>query len=253
MQSIEPNLFAFYHAPSVLPDEFKFALEQTQKANPDLKLDLLDDSAALDLIKSDFPPFAPLYEKIRIPAARSDIVRLLALYKYGGFYTDISMAFRVDLRAYARPEDELLVVRRDDIPEYLNREDAAHLINGVMGANAGSEFIGNCIKKVYFNLAHGLFNHVVFIATGPQVLTEVFFRDRNRFKFPYSVLSFAELRKEGFDSHRVAGINNLWVEQQRQGIIDQAFYDEKYPEHAAWEGMSRRADGVAISELGEIE
>src|SRR5262245_36599709 len=49
---------------------------------------LIGDHDVLPLIDRYFPIYTDLYEKIRLPAAKSDVARLLALYEFGGLYVD---------------------------------------------------------------------------------------------------------------------------------------------------------------------
>ena len=49
---------------------------------------MLGDHDILPLIHRYFPMYIDIYEKIRLPAAKSDVARLLALYEFGGLYVD---------------------------------------------------------------------------------------------------------------------------------------------------------------------
>src|SRR5882724_2567306 len=55
---------------------------------------LMGDHDILPLIDRYFPMYIDLYEKIRLPAAKSDVARLLALYEFGGLYVDCHNGIR---------------------------------------------------------------------------------------------------------------------------------------------------------------
>ena len=46
------------------------------------------------MIGKYFPAYLEVYQRIRIPACKSDIARLVALYEWGGLYVDCHCGIR---------------------------------------------------------------------------------------------------------------------------------------------------------------
>ncbi len=239
MSKIPNNLIVFFHDKSAMPDVFKECIDASLAANPEFTLIFLDDDDVRKLIVAHFPQFQNIYGRIRVPAARSDIARLVALYQFGGVYTDISMAFRTPFRALYRREDELFVVRRDDAPAFRTRPHVAHIVNGIIASVPESDFILECLKRVYFNLSEGYVNYTVNLATGPSILTEAFYANRNRLSHRCSIGDFSILQVENFRYRRVSGVNNTWVEAQREGILNPDDLPQTpSPQDRAWRAFS---------------
>jgi mannosyltransferase OCH1-like enzyme len=55
---------------------------------------IFGDAEVLPLIERYFPDYTQLYNRIRIPTARSDIALLLLLYELGGLYIDCHCGIR---------------------------------------------------------------------------------------------------------------------------------------------------------------
>lgn len=51
-------------------------------------LRIIGDDEVLSILDEYFPRFIDKYSKISIPACRSDLARILGLYRYGGLYVD---------------------------------------------------------------------------------------------------------------------------------------------------------------------
>jgi mannosyltransferase OCH1-like enzyme len=68
-------------------EEFKSAW------SPYFALKIMGDRDIIPLLRRYAAEYVDLYSKLRIPAAKSDIARLLALYDSGGFYVDCHIGF----------------------------------------------------------------------------------------------------------------------------------------------------------------
>ena len=70
-------------------DNLKLNISNFKKCNNNFNVTLITNSDfILDLAKIDFPHIVFLFNKITIPACKSDIFRLLYLYYCGGIYVD---------------------------------------------------------------------------------------------------------------------------------------------------------------------
>jgi hypothetical protein len=85
--SIPKNIW-FYWTGSSVPNNLKLNINNFQLKNSDFCVTLVTNDNILDLAKIDFPDIAFLFNLISIPTCKSDIMRLLLLYYYGGIYVD---------------------------------------------------------------------------------------------------------------------------------------------------------------------
>ncbi len=129
---------------------------------------------------------ATLFRRIRIPACKSDVARLVLLHRYGGLYVDahcapgaadqVSLVFD-----WLRRWDIVLFDESAYLPEYRH----TWLLNGVFGARAGSDLLDMLIRQAFANLAeHGKRElaspeaHVeynIYKLTGPWMIWHAFF------------------------------------------------------------------------------
>ncbi len=240
MSRIPDNMIVFFHDKATMPEVFQDCVDTSLSANPEFNLIFMDDAETRRLIADHFPHFRDLYDRVRVPAARADIARLLALYHHGGIYIDISMAFRVAFRSLLGEDNALFLVRRDDAAVYRGRTHLAHLVNGIMAAAPGSDLILKCLQRIYYNISEGFINYSVNVATGPNVITETFMAARKDFSFPYTIGLFSDLKTRCFDYRRVPGLNNAWLETQREGILSSLPETAETPQERAWREFLER-------------
>lgn len=136
------------------------------------------------LFEQHFPDFAEIFTRIRIPAARADLARLMLLYDRGGFYIDCHYGIR---RPEAVPAffDALLrheLVVFDRLPEAgPKRPDEMILCNGLILARPGSALILDCLRQAMANVEwldrrlrmNLATEYDIWKLTGPGLLTEM--------------------------------------------------------------------------------
>ncbi|MCX6970427.1 MAG: glycosyltransferase [Verrucomicrobia bacterium] len=222
-RSIPKNILQFWHDKSRIPLEMQEAMDETRRRNGDYKPALADDAEIRSLLLGDGRrELLMLYDLVRLPSSRSDIARLVLLQKYGGFYLDASMQFHISLNGFLAGDPELVLVRRDDFPQYYDTPDKAHVMGGVIGAPVRSPFIELCIERLTQNLIIGTLNTDAWAATGPGVINQTL-RCYQAIR-PVSKLSFTELLRGSVSYRRSPGITNMWVQNQKDGIIDPSHY-----------------------------
>lgn len=97
--------------------------------------------------------FLPIYEKIRLPAAKSDIARLLLLRRYGGFYID----------AHIGPTSPVYLLETiEKLSEYnlilfgkgwaMEKETDFDLMNGIIAARKGASELDVVINLLIRNI-----------------------------------------------------------------------------------------------------
>lgn len=77
----------FFYRDKETPDAVLRNVENFSKSLRDVEVILLTDSM-LDQFSEVFPDVVELIPQISLPATRSDLVRLMALYQYGGMWLD---------------------------------------------------------------------------------------------------------------------------------------------------------------------
>lgn len=87
MNNFPKNIFFYWHD-KILNDELIINIENYKKTYPDFNIKVLCDED-MDEYYHDFPELCNMYKNINIAACKSDIIRILALYKHGGIYIDL--------------------------------------------------------------------------------------------------------------------------------------------------------------------
>lgn len=84
-----PKKIFFYWSEKTIPEEILKNVENYKLLNPDFDVQIVgDDSEILINAFKKFPELYKIYKKIRIPACKSDVVRIVLLRHYGGIYID---------------------------------------------------------------------------------------------------------------------------------------------------------------------
>jgi mannosyltransferase OCH1-like enzyme len=200
---------------------------------PDFRV--IGDLDIESMIARDFPDYLEAYQKIRIPACKSDIARLIALYEWGGLYVDCHCGIRVakiiDRLLGHLDTFELIVIdddseRRPDDPARLNP------MNGILFARKGSEIIFEWEKAAFRNLAshwtvekeRGFHPYCIWDLTGAGVLHRIILDSEKRAiraRFAQSVQiipkDLSPVATEVYRSYRQASMH--WHEREVRELL----------------------------------
>lgn len=77
------------------PPPASLCVTHLQTHHPGWQEVIWDEAAVLDLIQQDFPWFLTTYLSYPKLVQRSDVVRYMVLYKYGGVYLDADVSSRL--------------------------------------------------------------------------------------------------------------------------------------------------------------
>lgn len=153
-RAIPNHLILFWHNRAAMPADILLAVERTMQINRGARLTIADDASMYDFIRRrNGAGVLHLFESLAIPAARSDVARLMLLLEHGGLYMDASMEALQPITSILDPGAETILVRRDDlyVAQGLAAADA-HVCNGIVGAAPGSRLIEQTLQIVLDNV-----------------------------------------------------------------------------------------------------
>jgi len=217
-KTIPKIIWQFWHDKKLLPDHYRQAIIITKTKNKDYLHKYVDDEFILSTLSNlDRPLLKQLYQCNKIPASRSDIARLVLLYKFGGIYLDASIAFHGSINKVFADQEKTYLLQRDDLEQYKHSPLSAHVVNGIIAAPPKSLFIMDCIEAITETLNSGILNNNVLKATC-LILNDVLKKNKN--KYLIKKLSFKDLKANHLDHIRLRGKFNTWKPLQEFGTID---------------------------------
>jgi hypothetical protein len=143
---------------------------------------ILSDNDIKPLIERYFSQYGDVYSTIRIPAAKADVARLLALYELGGLYVDCHCGVKdpEEIKSLIGRLDELEAIFVDRILSFVPRPKEEHfLINSIIFARPKSELLLMIAREALMNLQRqretelemGYVSYHVGQLTGPGLIT----------------------------------------------------------------------------------
>jgi len=219
---IPKNILYFWHDFSEIPNIIAQAISKTAQVNCEYQIIKSDDRHALDLIKVYGKKACALYKNISIPAARSDIARLLLLQEYGGIYLDAAIEVSTPLSALHQDSDKFITLSIDRLQKNLL---LTHVCNGFLGSVPNFDLISELIETILDTLYSKKYNNEVWFSTGPFFLNLLLkkYNIENVRQLRVTDLQGTSLRWCGFP-----GVSNSWTITQKNGIVLDQFYLE-YP------------------------
>lgn len=215
---------------------------------------IFGDRDVIPLIERHFPVCVELYKSIRIPAARSDIARLLLLYEFGGFYLDCHFGLRDAAeinRLYASlAQREAIFFDRDRRLPNAHSADTYLLINGIIFSRPRSELIFQLCRQAFDNLAEhrrreresGFVPYDLCSLTGAALFTEVVLQPGSgRQDIRPELVGRIEIVAEEIapavrDRHRTyGGQGQHWSERQEE----EPLFDTAAERRDVWKGWPR--------------
>ena len=147
---------------------------------------VLSDYDIVPLVDAYFPQYMALYHEIRIPAAKADLARLLACYKWGGLYIDCHCAIRDihGLKELIQQLRRIELIFVDRTLEFAPRLPGEHyLINSIILSRPGSELFSFIASRAFKNLEwqrnqerqHGFVQYDISSMSGPYLITSMVF------------------------------------------------------------------------------
>ena len=140
----------------------KYMIEFLEK-NPDFKYEFYDDDLCEEFIKNNFDNRTLLaFQKLNKGAAKADLWRYCIMYKKGGVYLDLDSSIHINL-------DDII----NKYSSYILYDSNYNLVQWIMIYSPNNKLLKKtiemCVDRIHNNEEN------IFIATGPQVLSDAFF------------------------------------------------------------------------------
>ena len=192
-------------------DKFKVSIEETQKVMKNYKQIIYFDEDIVEFIKENYPEdVLYLYNKINPEyfPAKTDLVRYLLIYKFGGIYLDIKSAVVKDIDPLIEKHGEKLFVIKGRYSlatklidnfyiekklslnhnwSYFSGTSNGEYNNWFIASPAGNPILKSVILQTLSNIKYGLANNnyvygeiSVLAMTGPLMYTRVILSHDNK-------------------------------------------------------------------------
>ena len=161
------------------PDVFEVCIERIKSLHPFWEIKIYDEEDAINIIAENLPDLLPLYRNYSHLVQKADLLRVILVYLFGGFYLDMDMYCLKPLDELRRfnvvlgEEKTLSEVERIQ----LGLAERVRIANYMFGSIAGHPFwlfflqaaLGLSFKKV-------ITENDILETTGPGLLSNVFGR-----------------------------------------------------------------------------
>jgi len=174
-----------------LPSLFQKNIQLQKSRNPDWSFVLYDDEKAEEFIVKHYG-YKMLEKYLSIDeayaVARSDLLRYLLLYVYGGVYLDVKSSFKKNISSVIHGDESYIISQWRNGPSDIHEGWGLHTELGFIKggefqqwhiiAAAGHPFLKEVIKQVVYEIDHysarrtGTSGIGVFRLTGPIVYTK---------------------------------------------------------------------------------
>lgn len=160
------NIFFYWDDLGNLPNAYKNNLNVAKALhqNHHVKIITKDDIAHYSKRLTEETNIKINLSEIIIPAAISDIVRLIALYLEGGWYLDLDLQIKRNLESMCNDKDFVLFNRKDKFDGYW-------LTNMVMFFKPNHPLLLDILRFIEYCLNNNVLMYDVWSCTGPGALT----------------------------------------------------------------------------------
>ena len=160
------NIFFYWDNPANFPNAYSNNIKTAEAIHYDANIELIDAEKAKRICK-EFHTETGIFidlDIINIPAAKSDIVRLMALYLYGGWYLDCDLQIKRHLAYLSNNQDFVMFHRKDKFGGYWHTNMAFYLTKKHELALDVLKFIDRCFQTETLM-------YDVWSCTGPGAIT----------------------------------------------------------------------------------
>ncbi|PAA90053.1 hypothetical protein BOX15_Mlig033812g1 [Macrostomum lignano] len=171
-----PKIIHFVYRDANVLAPYREALQTCVTKNPDWQVVLWTDQAIKAFMQKHFSSHMKVFESFPHKIQRSDAIRYLILYKYGGLYMDLDMTCHAPLLPSLAPHSCFLDSERRHQTQFLHGRQYSAM-NSAMGCTPGHPFFRQVIRFVFRPSTakrNFLFPVSIFSTTGPEMLTKQF-------------------------------------------------------------------------------
>lgn len=212
-----------------IPKEVQEIMNHNKSLNPEYEFVHYNDDACLSFIKEYYPKYVHAYNSVKPGAFKADFWRLMVLYKYGGFYNDISHKYIVPFREFILPQKPLLFV----IDHIDDKGFHPGIHNAFIGAVAGNEIIKMFLNDIVGNIRNRNYGVNMLDITGPTAIGNSLCRrlDTKMEELEYKCQKLAQVLKfSPFEINDKYNTKKTILHTKFDGYFD-IMYSKKHKEH----------------------
>lgn len=209
-----------------LEPHLKYCTDLMQRMHPAWEFLFFSDGDCEDFVRRECPDFLELYQWYPRPVLKADLFRLLAVWRLGGFYLDTDFLLNGNTpldplcEHHAVFAYEHVVSSREfelRYPQWMRTGEQTHtLANYAFGAEAGHHFIRAILDEVVIRTrtleAENVTDLDVLHATGPDAVTTVYYREKERWT---DVVLLENREEAGLGHYGVHLVNGGWRQPKR--------------------------------------
>ena len=175
------------------PTAVKQILESTLTYNEEYTQVVFSELDCISFVKHYYPENVNGYDSLVPGAYRSDLFRLMFLYKFGGIYNDIGHRYLKPIDDIINEDDEFVI----GLEPYHVMGQPGGLHNGFMAAYPKHFIIKSMLDLVMDNVNHRRYGVKVLDITGPYAVARAFNKIFNDTEDNYN-FTFGSYEKNGY-------------------------------------------------------
>ena len=191
---IPQRIFCTHVYQHALEPKLKYCVNLARELHPYWDFQFFSDGDAWEFVTREFPEYLELYDWYPRPVLKADLFRLLVVYRLGGFYLDTDFLLDEKLDPLCKEKAVFAYEHRIDeknfncrYPAWLRSgEEQLTLANYAFGAEAGHGFLAAILEELVSRTktfeAEDCNDLDILHATGPDLVTSVYYRNRQRWK-----------------------------------------------------------------------
>lgn len=177
--------FIFLSKTEAVHPAFEACIEAVQQLHPSWEIKRYNEDDAQAILSTHLPELLPIYNSYTHRVQRSDILRVILVYLFGGFYMDMDM---FPLKSLDELLDHDLVLGKERIlsDDELNHLEARHRFrigNYMFGGKPRHPFWLSFLKEsIKYSQQKVQYENDIIRSTGPELLTNVYHSHKKKYK-----------------------------------------------------------------------
>lgn len=159
-----------------VPARWRHCVSATRQMHRGWRYELWTNARSREYVAWRHPDLAPTFAAYERDIMRADVIRYVVLHDMGGVYCDLDYEF---IRPYAYGEAELLLAMEFQRAYGDNLDVIAGFL---LASSPGHPFWRDVLDELIANPPTTGSYHDVVKATGPGLLTRVYFKNRDRYR-----------------------------------------------------------------------